>query len=105
MILYDDNALLLLLENDCHLTQSTACLSLLKVEKHIRRLDDDLLRFEEEQMTGPRLVAAEPKQYRDERTTPITAANRPRRGGKLAQRWLLVIVFNQESHYFIYLST
>jgi hypothetical protein len=30
------------------------------VEKHIKRLDDDLLKFEEEQMTGPKLVSQKP---------------------------------------------
>lgn len=53
------------------------------VEKHIRRLDEDLLRFEEEQMTGPKLVSSEPKIYhREERapTSSVTVANRPRRG-------------------------
>ena len=32
------------------------------VEKHIRRLDEDLLKFEEEQMTGPK-VHHEPKYF------------------------------------------
>ena len=32
------------------------------VDKHIQRLDDDLAKFEEEQLTGPKLVI-EPKYY------------------------------------------
>ncbi len=78
----------------------------LQVEKHIRRLDDDLLRFEEEQMTGPKLVAVEPKQgYRDERPTSVTVANRPRRGGNSKNLFLVaesslsdVSLYNLSSH-------
>ncbi|KAJ3358531.1 hypothetical protein HDU91_005200 [Kappamyces sp. JEL0680] len=56
------------------------------VERHIRRLDDDLLKFEEEQMTGPKLVSSKPDQKyysRESDYKPLpatTAANRPRRG-------------------------
>ena len=36
------------------------------VDKHILRLDDDLAKFEEEQLTGPKLVI-EPKYYQSEK--------------------------------------
>ena len=58
-----------------------------KVERHIRRLDDDLIKFEEEQMTGPKLLSSrpEPKYYnsdiRDQRSNySSSTAARPRRG-------------------------
>jgi hypothetical protein len=53
------------------------------VEKHIRRLDADLAKFEEEQMTGPKLV---PKQidykyHIVNAEKPTSASGRPRRTG------------------------
>lgn len=60
------------------------------VERHIRRLDDDLIKFEEEQMTGtlnvftlgPKLVSTRPANadFKYEKSSYTTSANRPRRG-------------------------
>jgi hypothetical protein len=34
-----------------------------QVDRHIRRLDEDLMKYEEEQMTGPKAALASPNSY------------------------------------------
>ncbi|EGF77561.1 hypothetical protein BATDEDRAFT_35913 [Batrachochytrium dendrobatidis JAM81] len=52
------------------------------VDRHIRRLDDDLMKFEEEQMTGPKVLPShsqpreDPRQYRSEKLTRETGSSR-----------------------------
>jgi hypothetical protein len=61
---------------------------LIKVERHIRRLDADLAKFEEEQMTGPKVVSkVEYKYIVNENPAPSTT--RPRRTGDTPKSMLL----------------
>jgi hypothetical protein len=49
----------------------------MKVDRHIRRLDDDLLRFEEEQLTGPKLFGPEDIAKLGVREIPRAGDKRP----------------------------
>lgn len=49
-----------------------------QVERHIRRLDSDLNKFEEEQMTGPKLVSSKAENKYIEK--PVQVVPRPTRG-------------------------
>ncbi|KAI8902984.1 inhibitor of growth proteins N-terminal histone-binding-domain-containing protein [Globomyces pollinis-pini] len=51
------------------------------VERHIRRLDDDLMKFEEEQITGPKLMPSKPQEPKFNFDNPVSNQSRPKRSG------------------------